>query len=338
MSRRGSSFPRRRLSTALAALTGLAMLVPTAAGCGSDDDQPTTQKAVPAELTTVTVGILPIVDVAPLFLGVEKGFFAARGLNLKTQFAQAGPQIVPGVKDRKFDFGFSNMTSLLMNQTKGVPIQVVASGVASTGQKGLDFGAVVVPVDSKIKTPADLAGKTILVNAVNSIGDTTVRESIRRGGGDPKSPVFKAWPLPEMQAALERGEGDAAWVVEPWLSLTKGTGGRAVAWNYVDLAKELTVAAYFTSNALASEKPDVVRRFVEGMIESMRFANDHPDQVREIMQSYMKIEEVLTAAMTLPLWPDKINRESVERLAELGTQDGLFGSAKPDVDKLIPAA
>jgi NitT/TauT family transport system substrate-binding protein len=332
MPRRGSP---RRLGAALAALA--LVLVPAAAGCGSGEDDPAQPVAAPANLTPVKVGVLPIVDVAPLFLGKEKGFFAKRGIDLKTTIAEAGPLIVPGVVKGEFQFGFANMTSLMINQTKNVPIQVVASGVASTGQKGLDFGGVVVPVNSKIQTAADLNGKTIAVNAVGSIGDTTVRESVRAAGGDPKSLKFVAKPLPQMQAFMEAGGADAAWTVEPWLSLTKGTGGRVVAWNYVDLAPKLTVAAYFTNAKLVQENPDLVKRFVESMQESMRFADNHPDQIRDILQTYMTIDRVLTQAMTLPLWPADINRPSVERLAQRGVEDGLFGDKKPDLDKLLPA-
>jgi NitT/TauT family transport system substrate-binding protein len=333
MPRRGSP---RRLGAALAALA--LAFVTVIAGCGSGDEEPDRPTAAPADLTPVTVGIIPIVDVAPLFLGKEKGFFAKRGIDLKTAQAQGGPFIVDGVVGNKYNFGFANMTSLMITQTKKVPIQVVASGVASTGQTGLDFGGVVVAANSPIKSAIDLDGKTIAANAVRTIGETTVRESVRAAGGDPKSLKFVQMPLPEMQAALAAKTVDAAWVVEPFLALTKGAGGRVVAWNYVDLAKELTVAAYFTNDKLAQENPDLVRRFVEGMQESMRFADAHPDQVRDILQTYMTIDRVLTQAMTLPLWPAEINRESVERLAQRGIEDGLFGDAKPDLDKLLPAA
>jgi NitT/TauT family transport system substrate-binding protein len=326
------SLPRRRLVAAV-----LAGVLLASAGCGSGGgEEDATGVDTPADLTTVTVGIIPIVDVAPVFLGVEKGFFRRRGIDLQTAQAQGGPLIVKGVIENKFNFGFANMTSLLINNGRRIPLQVVASGVASTGRKGLDFGAVVVPADSPIRTAADLTGRRIAVNATGSIGDTTVRESVRQAGGNPTDLTFEAIPLPDMQAAMDAKRVDAAWVVEPWLALTKGAGGRVVAWNYVDLANELTVAAYFTSTRFAKEKPEVVRQFVEGMKESMRFADAHPDQVREIIQKYMKIERVLTEAMTLPLWPAEINRESVERLAERGKEDGLFKGAEPNLDTLLP--
>jgi len=68
---------------------------------------------------------------------------------------QGGAAIVPGVVSGQFQFGFSNFTSLLIVQTKNVPIKVVANGVASTGVTGKDFGGVTVKKDSPIKTAAD---------------------------------------------------------------------------------------------------------------------------------------------------------------------------------------
>jgi NitT/TauT family transport system substrate-binding protein len=39
--------------------------------------------------------------------------------------------------------------------------------------------------------------------------------------------------------------------------------------------------------------------------------------------------------MALPNWPDEINRPSLERLAKLGQQDGIF-ARPPALDKLLP--
>lgn len=306
------------------------------AACGSADEQPVDTAAVP-EIVAVTVGVIPILDVAPLYLGKEKGFFRERGIDLKTKTAQGGAAIIPGVVKGEYEFGFSNVTSLMLAQGRGDPVQAVASGVASTGEPGLDFGGVVVLPDSRIKSPADLANRRIAVNSLANIGDTTVRESVRKAGGDPDSikPVQMAFP--EMYAAMQADKVDAAFMVEPFLAAAKGSGGRVVAWNFVDVAKELTIAVYFTSTEVAKQNPELVSRFVEAVNESMRFANAHPDQVRTVLDSYMKIENVILGSMTLPLWPSEINRDSVERLAELGKDDGIFSKGEPDLDRLFPA-
>ncbi len=319
----------RRLFTGIA----LAALIATAGACGSSGGSSGTTGE--GGVDTVKVGVIPIVDVAPIYLGQQKGFFKTRNIELTLESGQGGAAIVPGVVSGQFQFGFSNMTSLLIAQTKNVPIKVVANGVASTGKSGADFGGVAVKKDSPIKTAADLAGKKISVNTLKNIGDTTVRESVRKAGGDPSGINFVEMPFPNMPAALDGGQVEAAWVVEPSLSQILGAGGRVVAWNYVDAAPELTVATYFTSTKLVGEDADLVKRFTEAINESLEYAESHPDEVRAILGSYTKIDEKTRAAITLPKWPAQINRSSVETLSKLGAQDGIF-TGTPDLGKLLP--
>jgi NitT/TauT family transport system substrate-binding protein len=323
----------RRVFTQIA----LAALLATAGGltgaCGSSDEPSGSTGAAGAD--KVKVGVIPIVDVAPIYLGQQKGFFSSRKIELTLESGQGGAAIVPGVVSGQFQFGFSNMTSLLIAQTKNVPIKVIANGVASTGKTGADYGGVVVKGDSPIKTAADLAGKKISVNTLKNIGDTTVRESVRKAGGDPAGISFVEMPFPNMPAALDGGQVDASWVVEPQLSQIKQAGGRVVAWNYVDAAPDLTVAAYFTSTKLQGENADLVKRFTEAINESLQYADGHPDEVRAVLGTYTKIDEKTRAALTLPKWPAEINRASVETLVKLGQGDGIFTTA-PDLSKILP--
>nr|BFE71691.1 hypothetical protein GCM10020092_049920 [Actinoplanes digitatis] len=163
-----------------------------------------------------------------------------------------------------------------------------------------------------------------------------MRESVRKAGGDPSGINFVEMPLPNMPAAVENGQVDAAWVVEPWLSVVTAAGGRAVAWNFVDAAPNLTVAGYFASTKLIADDPDLVKRFTEGVNESLAYADAHPDEVRAVLATYTKIDPKVIASLTLPKWPTEINKPSVQTLADLGAKDGIFGSATPDLSKILP--
>ncbi|GAA1794243.1 ABC transporter substrate-binding protein [Luedemannella flava] len=316
----------------LAGLAAATVLLAVAA-CGSEEPADGTPSSTGT--TKVAVGVIPIVDVAPIYLGKDKGFFSKRGIELTLTPAQGGAAIVPGVVSGQFQFGFSNVTSLMIAQTKAVPIKVVANGVASTGKSGADFGAVVVKGDSPIQSAKDLAGRKVAVNTLKNIGDTTVRESVRKAGGDPAGIQFVEIGFPQMAAALDNGQVDAAWVVEPTLSATKAAGARPVAWNFVDAAPDLTVAVYFTSTKLTQENPELVRRFAEAINESLQYADTHPDEVRAVLGSYTQISEELRTSMTLPKWPTQINKTSIEALARLGQSDGVFTTA-PDLSALLP--
>jgi NitT/TauT family transport system substrate-binding protein len=312
----------------------LAALIASTGACGSSGDS--AGSADENGVDQVKVGVIPIVDVAPIYLGQQKGFFSNRKINLTMESGQGGAAIVPGVLSGQFQFGFSNFTSLLIAQTKNVPIKVVAAGVSSVGEQGKDFGGVIVNANSPIKTAADLAGKKISVNTLKNIGDTTVRESVRKAGGDPSKINFVEMPFPNAPAALAGGDVDASWVVEPQLSAIKAAGGRLIASNYVDAAPNLSVAAYFTSTKLQGEDADLVKRFTEAMNESLAYADGHPDEVRAALGSYTKIDEKTRAALILPKWPTTINKESVQTLADLGAKDGIFAGTTPDLAKLLP--
>jgi NitT/TauT family transport system substrate-binding protein len=231
--------------------------------------------------------------------------------------------------------GFSNMTSLLLAASKGLPIKVVCNGVASTGVPGKDYSGVVVKAGSPVHTAADLAGRTVAVNTLKNIGDTTVRASVRKAGGDPKAVKFVELAFPDMPAALQSGQVDAIWVVEPFLTAALGAGGRVVAANFVDTAPNLTVATYFTSVALTRSNPDLVKRFTEAMNESLTYADGHPDEVRKVLGTYTQISSDVAAKLTLPKWPSDINRQSVQTLADLAVGDGLMARA-PDLTALLP--
>ncbi|MEV7423341.1 MULTISPECIES: ABC transporter substrate-binding protein [unclassified Streptomyces] len=315
----------------LIGLTALAIVAPLTA-CGSTDSPGGRRDDGSA---AITVGVIPIVDVAPIYLGEKQGFYRDRGIDLTLKTGQGGAAIVPGVISGQFQFGFSNVTSLLVAQANKVPVRAVANGGASTGRDGADFGGITVGKDSALKTAKDLAGRKVAVNTLKNIGDTSVRESVRKAGGDPDRVTFVELAFDQMAAALDSGQVDAAWAVEPALSTIKGRGGRVIASNFVDVAPDLTVALYFTSAEYARRNPELVEKFRAATKESLAYATGHPDEVREILTTYTRIPEATLRAMTLPHWPQEPNRASIETLAALGEKDGIFKSA-PDPDELLP--
>ena len=283
----------------------------------------------------VTVGVIPILDVAPIYLGVEKGFFDEHKIDVKLEQAEGGAAIIPAVVSEQYQFGFSNVVSLLLAHSQGLPVKMVSNGNNSTGVDGEDFAALMVKADSPIKSAADLEGKTVAANTLQNIVDTSVRASVRKAGGDPAKVKFTALPFPEQPAALQAGQVDAVFVVEPFQQAVLADGGRKIASSYVDAAPNLTVATYFASQQLIGENPDLVKRFTDAMRESLSYADSHPEEARQIIGSYTKIAPEVIAKVTLPKWPAEVNRDSVQTLADLALEDGLL-EKKADVDSLLP--
>lgn len=318
----------------LAAAATAAALVLTA--CGGPSDAASEGDATEdGALTAVKVGVIPIVDVAPIYLGVQEGFFEDEGLDVQLELAQGGAAIVPAVASGEYQFGFSNVTSLLVASSKGLPLKAVAAGNFTTGTPGEDFGAVVVPEGSDIEDAADLAGRTVAVNTLNNIGDTTIRKVVGDAGGDADDVEFVEMGFPDMPAAVAGEQVDAAWVVEPHLTTALQQGATVVSSNFAETDPDLMVAAYFTSEKQIAEDPEMVEAFTAAMDESLAYAAEHPDETRAVLDTYTEIDPAVKDAMVMPRFAPGLEESSFQLLADLGQEQGTF-EEPVDVSTLLP--
>jgi hypothetical protein len=166
---------------------------------------------------------------------------------------------------------------------------VVSNGTNSTGADGQDYGSLFVKADSPVKTAKDLAGRTVAANTLKNIVETSVRQSVRKDGGDAAAVKFTELAFPDQVPALESGSVDAIFVVEPFQQTAVAAGARRIASSYVDVAPDLTVAVYFTSQQLISSNPDLVARFTTAMKKSLAYADAHPDEVRNVLVDYIRL-------------------------------------------------
>ncbi|QTG79736.1 ABC transporter substrate-binding protein [Arthrobacter crystallopoietes] len=335
---RGSTTKRRTFMTcaSAAALTGLLALT----GCGSGspsapENAANSNGAAPQEgLDQVSVGLIPITDVAPIYLGMQEGYFEDEGIQLSVQLAQGGAAIVPAVMTGEYQFGYSNVVSLLIAQDKTLPVKVVSNGSSSTNVPGKDVTEVAAMPDSGIESAADLVGKTVAVNALNNFADVTIRNSIEKAGGDPQDVNFVEMPYPNMPAALERGDVDAAWTTEPFRTQILEAGGEIVASPMTDLTENFDSAFYFTSEQTLQEDPELVERFQRALDKSFTFAMENEDEVRTIIQDYAKITPELAETVEMSKWYPEINMDGLRALGTAAQKYGVLEN-EPDYDALI---
>lgn len=319
----------RKKITLLTAVTAGALLL---AGCSGTAAKPS--EVANGELTKITVGVMPVVDVAAVYLGVEKGFFEEEGLELKLEPAQGGAAITPAVVSGDYEFGIMSVTSVLLGAEKGVPIQAVTASHYSTGEVP-DTSAVVVPADSDIQTAADLEGKTVALNTLSGIGDTTVQHVVDEAGADGTKVKFTEMGFPDMPAAIAAKQVDAAWIYEPHLTRALNDGARVVSWNLKETDPDLMISVYSTSKAYAAEHPEIVEAFTTAMNRSIEYAAENPDEVRATVGTYMDLDPELLASMTMPRYKAEMNVESTQLIADLLLGMGVLKEPL-DASKLLP--
>jgi NitT/TauT family transport system substrate-binding protein len=278
--------------------------------------------------------VLPILDVAPLYLGVQKGIFTKHGLEVSIKPAQGGAAIVPAILADEMQFGFSNVVSLLTAREKGIPIASVAGGSSSTGDAAKDINAVLVGKGSTLQSAKDLEGKKVAINALNNIGDVTISTAVKKAGGDPTKIKFVEVPFPDMPAQLASGTVDAVWESEPFRTQIVDAGGRILFDNLTETYPSLQIAQWFTSEKLKKEKPEVVSNFVAAINESLDYASAHEDEVRASLSTFTKISGDVGKRVQLPKWPSSLDKASTQAIGEAAVARGTLKKA-PDVTGLL---
>jgi NitT/TauT family transport system substrate-binding protein len=306
----------------------LVALALASAGCGGD--------AEPAGDGPVTlkVGVLPISDVAPIYLGASKGFFEDEQLKIEPQVMQGGAEVTAAVVSGDVDLGFSATEPLIVAKSKDLPVQIVTQGNQAAATEDAAWDGLLVPKGSPVRRGADLEGKTIAVNALKSMPELCVRAVLARQGVDVSALKFVEVPFPEMPAALEAERVDAIAAVEPFVSQALAEGARSLGSYLTGLEPKLTVATYFTTTQYLEQNENVVERFARAMNRSLDYAQGHPDEARKAVVGYTEIPPAVARSMKLPLWSSDLNADTIDLVAKETERFG-FVEERPDTEDLI---
>jgi NitT/TauT family transport system substrate-binding protein len=332
----------------LAGTLGLAGAVVLGA-CGDDDESGTegtaatgaaaatagSGTAAAGDLVTAKVGLLPITDVAPMFLATQRGLFAEHGLTVEPTFAAGGAVILPSVESGEFDIGYSNIVSLLLLQARGGSFKILAGGGLTATGDAPDYSEMIVLNDSPLQSMADVGGRRVAINTLKNALEIVVRESISLAGGDHESVQFVEVPFPEMAAALESGQVDAIQYNEPFQTIMLESGtARSIGRPFVDAAAGEILAFYFVKADNASS--DVAVGFRDAMAGVNALAAESPDEVRAVLPEYTEIDPAIIEKLVMPPYvADSVRASSVRRYAELMTTYGLVDEM-PDYEALLP--
>jgi NitT/TauT family transport system substrate-binding protein len=302
-----------------AALAALAVAV-TVAGCGGDDSSSGAGEGV----TTVKISTIPTAAAAPLFVGIERGFFKKERLRVKTQFAEGGAAIIPAVQSGGANFGFGNTVSLFLAREKGLKLPMVAAGQVAPKEESKDETAVMVPANSAVHKIEDLKGATIGANTLQNIATLSIQAGLDKAGVDPDSVKFVEVGFPEALPAIKSGDVQAAFFGEPFTTLGAGAGARVMFRPFSAGVPGGQIGAYFTSEKYVDSNRDVVDRFARAMERSTRYVIEHPDSIRTSVVEFAKVPKKVADKMRLPVFVPKLDQDGLQSLADLARKYGVL--------------
>ena len=289
------------------------LLVATGCASGAPADAP--------ERTRITVTSLPIVDVAPLYLAQQEGFFRDAGLDVTIRPLQSSPQGFAGLADGSVDIvAGANYVTYLEAQARGdADLRVVSE--AALASPGLD--QVVVSPRSGIRDVTQLAGRTVAVNTPAPNIQTLALDRVLAARGI--GPVrYVTMPFAQAVGALGAGTLDAAWLVEPFVTQAEQAVG---ALPVIDPCSGPTAAlpldGYFTTSRFAEQFPRTVAAFRGALARGAAAAADSR-ATTAVLPSYAPVDAPTATLITLPNYPTTVQAARIQRVADLMTEAGMI--------------
>lgn len=344
--------------TALRWAAGAASVVLVAVGCGGDDDgtaadeedvaeEAAEESPAPAEAeqtedtaeeemetVSLTVGDILGTPSAFLIFAVEEGFMEEQGLDVQVEPNPGGAANIPGVESGEFDIAGSNVVSVLLARSQGLGVKMVSAGTFGGETPETDFAQILVAEDSDIQGPEDLDGRSVAINTLANIAEVTTRASIENAGAGHENIDFVEIGFPDMIPALQDGQVDAIFEIEPFVSVGTSQGLRPVIAPYAGTEPGMAIGSYFSSDEFIEQNPDVIDRFIAGVSAAGEHVAANPEEFRDALVEFGGQDPDVAAQVVIPEWGGPVDVESVELIGELMVEYGLVDEA-PAIEDVV---
>ena len=220
----------------------------------------------------LAIGYIPHVQFTPLYVGIDKGFYAAEGIDLQLEFGFQY-DIFSLLSAGRIDVGLSDSDQLVISGSRDLGLEAVF-------QYYQKYPVSIVARAESVLTPEDLRGKTIGTPEVSGTSWIGLQLFLKKYGLEKAVNVEKIGYTQEPTLM----SGRAAAVVcflnnEPVAMKARGIAIRQ--WDVKDWS-DMVGASFISSQSIIASRGDVLARFVRATRKAMEYTMSNRDEAMQI--------------------------------------------------------
>jgi NitT/TauT family transport system substrate-binding protein len=221
-----------------------------------------------AQQHTVRLGIVKALASTPTFIAIDKGYFKEYGIKVET--AELDTTALVPLAQNQLQLVEAGLTVGYFNALeKDFPVLIATDRAATPVLHKI---LIRPDLKDKIKTPADLKGRTIALNATASVTNYELGKVLESAGLTLKDIETKILPFPQMGVGLANKAVDAALVIPPWAFqlVDQGIGAPLVDIDDYVRPTPINIAVMFINTDWAKQNPEVARNFFVAYARGIR--------------------------------------------------------------------
>jgi len=276
-------------------------------------------------LTPLRIATLKIASQTDVWVAQQRGIYAKNGIDAKISFFNTGAQSIPAMQGGAVDVLLSIPGIGMVAMERGIDLAAIFQDEIAHAAPP-DSASVQVMESSPIKSLADLRGKKIGVGGLSTQNTIAVKMLLDKAGVDLSTVSMSEVPFTAIVNAIKAGHVDAVVPIDPFTTQLRLSGGRVIAWNYVESVPEQPLGVWFTKASFARSNPQVIDAFIRSMKEAVDYLRADESRARDEIAAYTQIDRKVLDSMPLIGWSYQVKLDRWQAVVDMMVR---YGGLKP---------
>ena len=225
----------------------------------------------------LAIGYIPHIQFAPLYVGIEKGFYEQEGIHLTIEYG-FGIDIFSLLLAERIDLGLSDSDQLIIAGSKGLPL-------AAVFQYYQQYPVTILAKQARISSPEDFVGKRIGTPQLSGTSYIGLLLFLEHFGLTGDVTIEKIGYTQVSSLLSDKIEGAVCFYNNEPLS-SEIADIDTVKWDVKDFSS-MVGAAFITSQAIIDKRTDVIGRFVKATRRAQEYTCANQQEALALSKKYI---------------------------------------------------
>jgi len=287
------------------------------------------------EDTSLKVGLLPVLDVLPLYVAEQNGYFADEGIQVEAVPVKSAQERDVLLQTGQADGVLTDLPStVLFNQDTA---RVKAVYTSRRPYPDAPMFRILAGPGTELSTPSDLSGVPVGISQNTVIEYLTDRILEAEGVLPEDVAVLEVSAIPVRFEQLMNGNIQAATLPDPLASAAMAAGAKLIADDsqYPEVAQSVLT---FSTDALTA-KPGTVRKFLAAWNKAVAELNANPEKYGNLLIEQGRVPEAVRESYQMPPFPEAgvPTEAEVADIVQWMQEKGLLKRAIPYQELVDPS-